>query len=316
MAACRRSLSLCIGLLCVPVFAALPGCIVSTQYRVKASQPWPDEWVSGARVPYTRLVQLDQKTVEWHRKANWGTLESQITSMLSQRRDLYGFVRGGRAESPTDDASPGLRYLEVKVGPCFFDFERDPPAVTLNYENTPFKEVVADLMKRAGRSYVISPRVSKKPAITGHLVDLDWREAAVRIMLEADVFVEPVWYNPVALRSYEYTTQGEFVAAVRQLMETMGSTSPGAPLTIVPWAQWVKNNVAYQLRYDAALRARPTSQQFGPPPGTAILSSDLAVAKKQVLYALPYQINRPKKGSQNAAKAGRGAPKGPAGVVR
>jgi hypothetical protein len=31
-------------------------------------------------------------------------------------------------------------------------------------------------------------------------------------------------------------------------------------------------------------------QQFGPPPGTAILSSDLAIAKKQILYALPLQL--------------------------
>lgn len=279
-------------LLTAPGLLMACGCALGTQFRVKTSQPWPDEWISGARVPYTRLIQLDESTVAWHSKANWQGIETNVVDMLKKRRDLYGFVRSGRAESLAAEGSPGLHYLEVKVGPCFFDFDRPPPTVTVDYQKRPLQEVIADLMNRVGRSYVISPQVSERQAITAHLVGLDWRQATVQIMLEADVFVEPVWYNPVSLRSYEYTSQAAFLDAIRDVMASMMSPSTRSPLTIVPWAQWVRNNAAYQLRYDAALRARPTSQQLGPPPGTAILSSDLAIAKKQILYALPYQLDR------------------------
>ncbi|MBN1344561.1 MAG: hypothetical protein JXQ73_17860 [Phycisphaerae bacterium] len=272
----------------------LTGCAGGSQYRVKTSQPWPDEWISGVRAPYERIVQLTGKTVAWHRKANWQGIEVQIVQMLRRRPDLYGFVRTGVGQSLEGlDQSTGLRYLEVKVGPCFFDFATQPPKVTIDYKNKPFKEAMADLMGRVQRSYLLSPAVADRPPITAHLINLDWREAAVRLLLDADVFVEPVWYNPISLRSFEYEDQNELMSAVRSVMDGMRNPTPEAPLTIVPWEQWVLNNRAYQLRYDASLRARPTTQQLGPPPGTAILSSDLAIAKKQVLYGLPHQLHRP-----------------------
>ncbi len=280
------------------LLAGLSGCTSTIQYRVKTSQPWPDEWVSGARVPYERSVELTDKTVAWHRKASWSSVRSQITGLLSMRRDLYGFVRSGVAQPLTGlDPSARLHYLEVKAGPCLFDFKDPPPTVTLDYKDAPLPRVIADLMKRVGRSYLISPELKDRPGITAHLVDLDWREAAVRLMLDVGVFVEPVWYNPVSLRSYEYDTQAEFIAAVRQALDNMRNPAPEAPLTIVPWEQWVRHNQAYQIGFDMALRSRPTTQRFGPPPGTAMLSADLALAKKQILYALPYQLNRPVKGT-------------------
>jgi len=269
----------------------LTGCAAVTQYRVKTSQPWPDEWISGARVPYERVILLTGETVAWHRKASWRTVQADVARQLAKRRDLYGFIRTGVAQ-PLGGLGPsaGLHYLEVKVGPCFFDFQRPPPRVTLDYNNKPFAEAMADLMERAGRSYVISPDLAGRPAITARLVDLDWREAAVRLMLECDVFIEPVWYNPISLRSYEYAAQSEFVAAVRGAIDAIKSPAPDAPLTVVSWQMWMTLNRAYQLRYDAALRARPTTQQLGPPPGTAILHADLGIAKKQILYALPHQL--------------------------
>jgi hypothetical protein len=274
---------------------ALTGCNVAGQYRVKTSQPWPDEWVSGARVPYERLVQLTSKTVEWHRKANWTALEGQVVKLLAQRRDVYGFVRTGSAQAADsfEAQRPAVRYLEVKFGPCFFDFEKPPPKVTLDYKSKPFADTISDLMARAHRSFLISPLVAKRPPITAHLANLDWREAAVRVMLDADVFVEPVWYNPVSLRSYEYESEATFMAALTQVIEAMKNPAPEAPVTVVPWEDWVRNNQAYQLRQNALLRSAPTTRQLGPPSGTAILSSDLGIAKKQILYALPYQLNRP-----------------------
>ncbi len=267
------------------------GCAAGDRFRVKASQPWPDEWVSGVRTPYERLIHVSVKTVEWHRKLRTASLEGRLVAMLAERHDLYGFVRTGVAQPQNpSDLVKGMRYIEIKIAPSFFEFRKTPPKVTLDYEAKPFKEVMADLMGRVGRSYLISPELDDQPKITAHLVGLDWREAAVRLMLDCDVFVEPVWYNPVSLRSYEYVSQRDFLAAVRRVIESLDNPAPETPLTIVPWEQWVENNRAYQLRFDASLRARPTTQQYGPPPGTAILSSDLAIAKKQILYALPYQI--------------------------
>jgi len=293
-------------LACLAAMPGLLGCAGAASYRVKTSQPWPDEWVSGARVPYERIVQLAGKTVEWHRKANWQALETEASGLLAGRRDLYGFVRSGVAQPLSGmEASKGVRYLEVKVAPCFFDFDRPPPRVTLDYQDKALDEVTADLMKRVGRSYLISPTLSGRRVITAHLVDLDWREAAVRVMLEADVFVEPVWFNPISLRSYEYAGQAEFVAAVRQAIDHMKNPAPQAPLTIVPWERWVLNNRAYQLRYHAWLRSVPTTRQLGPPSGTAILSADLAIARKQILYALPHQLHRPSTQPTPAPSPGR-----------
>ncbi len=293
-------------LACVAVMPGLLGCTGAASYRVKTSQPWPDEWVSGARVPYERIVQLTAKTVEWHRKANWRALEAEASGLLAGRRDLYGFVRSGVARPLSGmDPSKGGRYLEVKVAPCFFDFDGPPPRITLDYQDKALHGVMSDLMKRVGRSYLISPALSGRPTITAHLVDLDWREAAVRVMLEADVFVEPVWFNPVSLRSYEYASQAEFIAAVRQAIDHMKNPSPRAPLTVVPWETWVLNNRAYQLRYHAWLRSAPTTRPLGPPPGTAILSADLAIAKKQILYALPHQLNWPSTQPAPSPSAGR-----------
>jgi len=281
------------------------GCAVDVAYRIKMSQPWPDEWASGPRIPYDRITQLTSETVEWHRKANWTAVAGDVTRLLIPRRDLYGFTRTGVAR-PVEGAgsSEGLSYLEVKIGPCFFDLSKPPPRVTLHYQDEPFSQAMADLMGRVGRSYLISPDVADRRPITAHLVDLDWREAAVRVMLEANVFVEPVWYNPVSLRSYEYPSQADFLAAVRQAIDNMRNPSPDAPLTIVPWEQWVRNNRAYQMRYDAELRSRTSATVFGPPPGTAILSSDLAIAKKQILYALPHQLKSPAPGATTSLPVG------------
>jgi hypothetical protein len=273
------------------MLVVLSGCAFDVQYRVKTSQPWPDEWASGPRVPYDRIVQLTGPTVDWHRKAKWDVIAADITRLLIPRPDLYGFTRTGVAQRQGDgSSSEALPYLEVKIGPCFFDLSKPPPKVTVHYQETPFSQAMSDLMGRVGRSYLISPDVADRRPITAHLTDLDWRETVVRVMLEANVFVEPVWYNPVSLRSYEYGSQSEFITAVRQAIDNMRSPEPEAPLTIVPWEQWVRHNQAYQLRYDADLRSRMVGQQFGPPPGTAILSSDLAIAKKQILYALPFQL--------------------------
>ena len=282
--------------LMVGILAAVGGCSSGVQFRIKTSQPWPDEWVSGARVPYERTVQLTPKTVAWHRKADGSAIEAEITRELTGRPGLYGFVRRGIAQPlGAMDLSKGLPYVEVKIAPCFFDFGKPPPKVTLHYERKTFSEAIADLMKRAGRSYLISPALADTPPITAHLTQLDWREAAVRIMLEVNVFIEPVWYNPISLRSYEYESQAEFQSAVRRAMDAMKNPTPGAALTVVPWDQWVAHNRAYQLRYVGTLRNRATSQRFGPPPGTAVLNSDLAIAKKQILYALPHQLKRPKR---------------------
>jgi hypothetical protein len=266
---------------------------MDAQYRVKTSQPWPDEWASGPRIPYDRVVQLTASTIEWHRKASWNAVNTEVTRLMMPRRDLYGFTRTGVAQPTAGGAgqleSGSLQYLEVKAGPCFFDLVR-APRVTLDYQDKPFSQAMSDLMGRIGRSYLISPDVADRRSVTAHLADLDWREAVVRVLLEANVFVEPIWYNPVSIRSYEYGTQAEFLAAVKQAIENLRNPAPDIPLTIVPWEQWVRHNRAYQLRYDAELRARVTSQPFGPPPGTAILSSELAIAKKQIIYALPYQL--------------------------
>ncbi len=269
----------------------LGGCGSSSAFRVKTSQPWPDEWVRGTGVPYERLVRFASETVTWHQKANWERLEGQIVALLARRHDLYGFVRYGMAQPQGgNDPTKGLRYLEVKVAPCFFHLEEPAPRVTLDYKKKPFVGAVADLMRRVDRGYVISPNVGDRAPITARLADLDWREATTRIFLDSDVFVEPVWFNPVSLRSYEYATRSEFLEAVRQALRSMRDPAPEAPLTIVPWREWVEGNRAYQLRFHATLQAQPTTQRLGPPSGTALLSSDLAIAKKQILYALPHQI--------------------------
>lgn len=289
---CRRVMSfgLCVSGLVVTTTVGI-GCAGGDRFRVKAGQPWPDEWVSGIRTPYERLIQVSNKTVDWHRKLRTTSLEGRLVAMLAERADLYGFVRTGVAQPQgATDLVKGLRYIEIKIAPCFFVFRELPPKVSLKVDDKPFKQVMADLMGRVDRSYLISPDLADKPKITARLMNLDWREAAVRLMLDCDVFVEPVWYNPVSLRSYEYESQRDFLGAVRRVIDSLRNPTPDTPLTIVPWNQWVANNRAYQLRFDAALRARPTTQQYGPPPGTAILSSDLAIAKKQILYALPYQI--------------------------
>jgi len=276
------------------VVSVFSGCAFDAQYRVKTSQPWPDEWASGPRIPYDRVVQLTAPTVEWHRKANWSSIGNEIARLLASRRDLYGFTRTGVAQATSSmtgqQEAASLQYLEVKVGPCFFDFTRPPPRVSIDYENKPFSQAMADLMGRAGRNYLISPDLADRRPITAHLANVDWREAAVRVMLDANVFVEPVWYNPVSLRSYEYGSQPEFLAAVKQAIENMRNPSAEMPLTIVPWDQWVGHNRAYQIRYDLGLRSQSTSQPLGPPAGAAILSSDLAIAKKQIIYALPFQL--------------------------
>jgi len=267
------------------------GCALEGQYRVKTCQPWPDEWASGPRIPYDRMILFTAPTVEWHRKANWTSISTEITRMLLPRRDLYGFSRTGVAQPMTAGANEqALYYFEVKVGPCFFDFAQQPPRVAIDYQDKPFALAMADLMQRANRSYLISSDVGERKTVTARMTDVDWREAAVRVMLDANVFVEPVWYNPVSVRSYEYASQAEFLAAVRQAVDNMKNPTPDGPLTIVPWDQWVRHNRAYQVHYDLDLRSRSAVQQFGPPPGTAILSSDLAIAKKQVLYALPHQL--------------------------
>ncbi len=70
---------LMVGILAASV--AVGGCSSGVQFRIKTSQPWPDEWISGARVPYERTVQLTPKTVGWHRKADGSAIETEMSSV-------------------------------------------------------------------------------------------------------------------------------------------------------------------------------------------------------------------------------------------
>lgn len=273
--------------------AVCAGCAQTHRYQVRAGLPWPDEWVSGSRIPFDRTVLLPTKTVRWHRQADWDRLIAQIEALRQERGDLYVFTRRMVATVPHERRSArNMPYLEVKVGAKFFGPLVRPGKISVVYDNADFREVLGELTERIGRGYLLGPTVKDVAAVTAELRDVDPREALVRILIDRDLFVEPIWFNPVTVRSFEYRSQRRFLQAVREVTAMLSNPDPQVPLSVVPLEQWVRSNAGYQRRFRAELAANRLVRELGPLPGTELLGDDVEMAKKQILYALARQLRQ------------------------
>jgi hypothetical protein len=266
------------------------GCGPAYRYEVKTDLPWPDEWV-GPRVPFDPTVLLASETLRWHREAPMGQVAEQVRSMLKDRADLYCFVRQMVAQPvPATRSAKSVPYLEVKIAARFFGPLHQPGRMDLRYEQEPLTDVLGELAARIGRGYLLSPQVAPGDGVTGQLSQVDPREAMARVLLDRDLFVEPVWYNPVTLRSYEYRSQASFLAAVTDATAILANPDPQAPLSVVPLEQWAQANAAYQRAFRAELRQARGTGPLGSMPATELLSTQGPMVKKQILYALAAQL--------------------------
>jgi len=269
------------------------GCAEAHRYTVKTDLPWPDEWAAGPRVPFDREVLLSSETVRWHRRVQMPRLARKIRMAVGRRADLYCFVRNMSAKREAAGRSgKGLAYLEVKIATRFFGPLKEPKRITAKYENRQFSQVIGELAGYIGRGYLLAPSVNSPAAVTADLKDIDPREALTRVLLDRNLFVEPIWYNPVILRSYEYPSSGKFLEAIKDLTAILSHPDPESPLSVVGLDQWARNNARYQLRFRAELKQARAAEHLGPLSDTELLSSDAEVVKKQILYTLAAQLGR------------------------
>jgi hypothetical protein len=266
------------------------GCMQVQPYLGKTDLPWPDEWSSGSSIPFDRAVLLSAHTVRRHRKAQMVQRPRKIRSAVTRRLDLYCFAREMRASS--EPRGRPLPYLEVKIAARFFGPLKIESRSTIEYDGAEFGEVIGRLAGHVGRGFLLSPSVGLVVSVTAVLADVDLREVLVRILLDRNLFIDPIWHNPVTLRSYDYSSQEMFLDAVGHVTAILANPDPHAPLSEVSLADWAASNAGHQLQFRTELEQTRSAGRLGPLPGTGLLSTGLEVVKKQVLYALAAQLRQ------------------------
>lgn len=221
------------------------GCGDSRFYRIPVNTPWPDEWASGPRLPAEAELALADKTIKWHLQIEPERLTREVDDMLNLMPAVRHFTRLDFARPRKNRNRRLIPVVEVKIDAVLLPASSMSTPVSIEWTEEPFGERLAELAGRFGREIVISDEFSEAipETVSATFGTVDPRLAFARLLLEHDLFFEPVVWAPRQIRSYEYVSRADFLAAVRKAADEVEALVPSDdPLRILPFARWLANN--------------------------------------------------------------------------
>jgi hypothetical protein len=266
------------------------GCTNARFYRIPTNLPWPDEWVAGKRTPTHLEIALAGSTIAWHRSLDPDLLADEIDALLYPKPAVRHYTRIDFAvpERKADRDRKTIPIVEVKIDAALLPVSTDLPPFQANWSDKPFDEAMEMFSVRFGRKIEVAQEAEPPDVISAKFKDVDPRLAFAQLLLDCDLFFLPTVSAPQVHRSFEYTSKAEFLRALQTTAKQIETAiEMNAPITIVPFAQWLHEHpepqrVVWQL---------DTQDDDAPPqPVSLSLSSEPAIAKKQLARTLPDRI--------------------------
>jgi len=225
--------------------AVTGGCADARFYKIPANQPWPDEWVAGERNPAYRKLALSPKTIEWHQQIDPLALASRVDDMLRNRPPVYYYQRVDYAPQlrNEEDESRSLPIVEVKLDATFLAMPKPPALLTVEWVERPFAEVLSELSSALGKTIEVADGVTVPTMVTRYVREEDPRRVLAELLLDHDLFFEPVVSAAQEIRSFEFRSEVMFLGALRKAANDIEAAYPnGGPLTVVNFSDWLREN--------------------------------------------------------------------------
>lgn len=181
----------------------LSGCASAGTYYVKTNVPWPDEWVTGPREPYSRPLRIAGPTLDWHHNLNVERLADTTQKKIDGKPAVYGYARvdyARKREDPTQPDDRAVAYVEARVVPVW---------VLPN-----------------------DPRIGGQP-VRGKLEG----------MLQVETFPRVECGRPQVIRSIEYRSESAFLSAIDAAARASASRQRGTTLETLTLKQWTVDYV-------------------------------------------------------------------------
>ena len=253
---------------------AVAGCADARYYKIPANQPWPDEWVAGLRNPGFRELALSARTIQWHRRMDPLVLAAHVDGLLRNRPALYYYRRIDYAPNVRreNDEARSIPVVEVKLNATFLAMAKPPP-MTAEWSDRPFTEVLQELSQTLNKTIHLAEGVSTSATINRYVRNKDPRCVLAELLLDHDLFFEPVLTAVHDIRSFEYQSEAMFLGALRKAASDIEAAYPnGGLLTIVKFEDWLRENrgprrVIWQV--DEQGEPRPVSLNLSPDPSEA-----------------------------------------------
>jgi hypothetical protein len=153
-------------------------------------------------------------------------------------------VRSGVAvpENDLEDAARAISYVEARV--ISVPYPVGGPRAAMRWEPPP--DSLSDGVERCAEAMgvlVLWDRGASGARAPARLPSaLPAGEALALMVLDAELYVEPVLLGAAVLRSYEHVSEQEFVAAVEAEMQRVESLRPAGPFTVIPLGEWCARN--------------------------------------------------------------------------
>jgi hypothetical protein len=220
------------------------GCADARYYKMPIHQPWPDERAASLKNPAFQEIALSAKTIQWHRRMNPLLVAAHIDQMLRKKPTIQYYRRIEYLPNlrRQNDDERALPVIEVKLDATFLAMPKPSP-LTVQWSEQPFNIALRQLSEILDKQIVFADGIPPQPPVNRYVRGEDPRMVLAEILLDRDLFFEPVLGAPQEIRSFEYQSEADFAAQIRRTANRIESAYPkNGPLTIVKFDDWLREN--------------------------------------------------------------------------
>jgi hypothetical protein len=174
------------------------GCADARYYKMPIHQPWPDERAASLKNPAFQEIALSAKTIQWHRRMNPLLVAAHIDQMLRKKPTIQYYRRIEYLPNlrRQNDDERALPVIEVKLDATFLAMPKPSP-LTVQWSEQPFNIALRQLSEILDKQIVFADGIPPQPPVNRYVRGEDPRMVLAEILLDRDLFFEPVLGAPI-----------------------------------------------------------------------------------------------------------------------